>query len=284
MNQMIQPQNQEIIYNDIYPEIKEDKINLIFILSDNTRKYIKIPSSLRKNELYLVAERFRKIQYSDIALYYKGHLLDNNESTIEFISNGDSINVSEILDIDYNYYNKLLSKKSKNNFYNVILETLSGIKMNKTFPKETTTEEIIKSFLSIMKIPIKLYLKQYYIRYNGITLRLEDKNVFNEEIPNVTIIFFECMRFNIRKGKKLLVTIKKENEILTDEFFVGTLELLKCFYEELKSKLNRNHYKLIDNPIIIPGDIELKKDDERTFSSIGIRENFICKVKVEYSK
>ena len=141
MNQMVQAQNQEIIYDDIYPEIKEDKINIIFILSDNTRKYIKIPSSLRKNELYLVAESFRNIKYSDIALFYKNQLLNNDESTIEFILDGDSIKMDEILDVDLNYYNSLLSKKPSEDLYNVTLETSSG-KINRAFPLDTTIEEI----------------------------------------------------------------------------------------------------------------------------------------------
>ena len=145
MNQMVQAQNQEIIYDDIYPEIKEDKINIIFILSNNTRKYIKIPSTLRKNELYLVAERFRNIKYSDISLYYKNQLLNNDESTIEFISDGDSIKMDEILDVDLNYYNSLLSQKLSKDLNNITLET-SSRKINRAFPKDATIEEIINLF------------------------------------------------------------------------------------------------------------------------------------------
>ena len=163
MNQMIQAQKKNIMNDDIFPEIKEDKINIILILHNNTRQNIKIPSSLRKNELYF-AERFRSIKYSDIKLYYKNQLLANDESTIEFISNGDSINMNEILDVDLNYYNSLISKNSSKNLYNVILET-SSKKINRAFPKNSTIEEILKSFLSIMRIPFKLYLKDYNIRY-----------------------------------------------------------------------------------------------------------------------
>ena len=162
MNKMVQAQNQEIIYDDIYPEIKEDKINVIFILSNNKRKYIKIPSSLRKNELCLVAERFRNIKYSDIALYYKNQLLNNDESTIEFMSDGDSIKMDEILDVDLNYYNSLLSKKPSEDLYNVTLETSSG-KINRAFPLDTTIEEIIKSFLSIMRFPLNYILKNFIL-------------------------------------------------------------------------------------------------------------------------
>ena len=33
--------------------------------------------------------------------------------------------------------------------------------------------------------------------------------------------------------------------------------------------------------MIYPGEIEVKENDERTFSEIGIRNNFICKWKVQ---
>lgn len=279
MNKMVQAQNQEIIYDDIYPEIKEDKINVIFILFNNTRKYIKIPSSLRKNELYLIAERFRNIKYSDIALYYKNQLLNNDESTIEFISDGDPIKMDEILDADLNYYNSLLSKKPSKYLYNITLETSSS-KINRAFPKDATIEEIIKSFLSEMRIPFKLYLKDYYIKYGSRVLHLEDKNVLYENIDGIMLNFLEIIKRECH-GKLLAVTIKNENNTLTNEFVAGTLQQIKCFYKEIKSKLYSNNYKLMGNPIIIPGEIELKQDDERTFSSIGIRENFICKVKIQ---
>ena len=279
MNKMVQAQNQEIIYDDIYPEIKEDKINVIFILSNNKRKYIKIPSSLRKNELCLVAERFRNIKYSDIALYYKNQLLNNDESTIEFMSDGDSIKMDEILDVDLNYYNSLLSQKSNKDLNNITLEASSS-KINRAYQKDATIEEIIKSFLSEMRIPFKLYLKDYYIKSGSRVLHLEDKNVLYENIDGIKLNFLENIKRECH-GKLLAVTIKNENNTLTNEFVAGTLQQIKCFYKEIKSKLYNNNYKLMGNPIIIPGEIELKQDDERTFSSIGIRENFICKVKIQ---
>ena len=37
-------------------------------------------------------------------------------------------------------------------------------------------------------------------------------------------------------GKLLAVTIKNENNTLTNEFVAGTLQQIKCFYKEIKSK------------------------------------------------
>lgn len=186
----------------------------------------------------------------------------------------------EELDVDLNYYNSLLSKKTSKNLYNITLETGTGYRINRTFPKDATIEEIIKSFLSIMRIPFKLYLKDYYIRYNGKTLHLEDKNILYENIYNVKIYFFESEKRKFQ-GKILEVIIINENDICLIRVSAGTLQQIKCLYKEIKDTLYSNHFNLIENPIIIPAEIELKQDDERTFSSIGIRENFICKVKVQ---
>ncbi len=128
-----------------------------------------------------------------------------------------------------------------------------------------------------MRFPFKLYLKEFYIRYNGITLNLEDKNILYTD-SDIKIIFLEIEKRK-SKGKMLVAIIKNENDILINKF-TGTLQNIKNFYKELKAELYGYRYKLMGNPIIIPGEIELKEDDERTFSSFGIRENFTCKVKL----
>ena len=112
MNQMIlslQKQQQKN-YIDIFPYIKEDKKEIIFITSDNKLEYIKIPKSLRKNELYYSANRFKNFKYSDIKLFHKNNLLENDDSSIDNISINDSIKIVEELDVDLSYYNSLLEK------------------------------------------------------------------------------------------------------------------------------------------------------------------------------
>ena len=47
--------------------------------------------------------------------------------------------------------------------------------------------------------------------------------------------------------------------------------------------LNLNYYK-IEDFIVIPGEVVLKKNNEKTFSSIGIRNDFICKTKISIIK
>jgi len=83
---------------DIYPYIKEEKINITFNINNKKKKTIKIPCTLRKNELYYTAEVFLydlndDDYYTGIELYYKNKLLNNDDSLIENISNDDIINI-----------------------------------------------------------------------------------------------------------------------------------------------------------------------------------------------
>ena len=64
---------------DIYPYIKEEKINITFNINNKKTKTIKIPCTLRKNELYYTAEVFLydlndDDYYTGIELYYKNKL------------------------------------------------------------------------------------------------------------------------------------------------------------------------------------------------------------------
>ena len=60
---------------------------------------------------------------------------------------------------------------------NVILETGESKKINRPFPIEATIQQVLKSFLSIMKIPFKNY-KNFYFLFNGKNLDLRDNILF----------------------------------------------------------------------------------------------------------
>ena len=89
---------------DIYPYIKEPKKEIIFVTSDFKRKRVLIPKSLRKNELYNTSEKFRCHKYSEIKLLHNAEILDNDDTSIECISNQDIIKINESLDVDTSYY------------------------------------------------------------------------------------------------------------------------------------------------------------------------------------
>lgn len=64
-------------------------------------------------------------------------------------------------------------------------------------------------------------------------------------------------------------------------FLIGTLNQIKELYKAMKIYASVNPFDLVGNGKISPGEIEVKENDERTFSDIGIRDNFICKWKIK---
>ena len=143
---------------------------------------------------------------------------------------------------------------------------------------------------SDVRIPYK-YRNDYTFLDNGLTLNVNsDKylgNIF-KDLEKITIVELKKSIVNWIPGpgkllKFTLVNDNNNNDIII-KAEVGTLEQIKDFYNKVKSEiktfLTSKGNKLLENPRIYPGGIEVKENDERTFSSIGIRDNFICKVKL----
>jgi hypothetical protein len=80
-------------------------------------------------------------------------------------------------------------------------------------------------------------------------------------------------------GKIFNVSIQNNRDLRLN-FKVGTLEQIKSFRRRINQEIENLRYSIINNPILNPGEIELSEDDERTFSSIGIRDNCICRVEL----
>ena len=74
-------------------------------------------------------------------------------------------------------------------------------------------------------------------------------------------------------GKYLKVLVKDKNNNLILEAFAGTLETISLFYNYL---INGCPYLNITKIKI--NQKEIQKNDERTFSSIGIRDDFIVNI------
>jgi len=132
---------------DIYPYIREPKKEIIIVTTNDKRKRILIPESLRKNELYYTSTNFRCKEYSDIKLYHNTVLLYDDDTSIECISNGDIIKINEYLDIDPSFYKTLLLKYKNSKMIN--------IGFFKYFPVDITVMDMIKAFLTEIEVPFK---------------------------------------------------------------------------------------------------------------------------------
>ena len=284
MNQMMNIQNQkQNNYEDIFPYIKKNKKNITFITSKNEYKNIKVPYSLRKDEIYSLAKWFRCNKYSEIELFHNNELLPNDDSFIDCLSNGDFIKIKEDLDIEPFYYNSLIEKYKKFPKISIIITNDAGQKYLRELPKSITIEEMIKAFLSEMKIPFK-YKRNYKFNYNAQDLNENsfDNCLVKDIIKNnstICVIEKNNVISGITPGPGKLIRVKI---IINDKIImrtnIGTLEQLKNFYKKLKDYYYSIYNKSIENAKIYPEEIELRQDDERTFSSIGIREEFICKI------
>ena len=126
-NQMFQIQNQMMVnqmqnnyqqkskekdeITDIYNEIKEEKKQIIFTrVLDNKSFIVLIPCSLRKNDLYGFAIRFKKFAFSQIQLFHKDSFLNADETKIDCIKEGDEVKIIEVLfGVDFSCYDSYLS-------------------------------------------------------------------------------------------------------------------------------------------------------------------------------
>ena len=265
---------------DEFPEIKEPKKCIYFINNNNGKRFgILIPYSLKSKKLYSIAKKYKLYKYSDLKLFYKNNYLREDETPIDLISFGDEINIVEDLyDIDLTYYQSYLSKNNKKEMINIMFNFSSGIKKRMTFTLETTVKEMIKMFFFEMRIPEK-EKKNFRLIYDASHLDFNDNSTLLEkEFHNlISITVYECNQFVpniIYKGKKIKAKIYNKEKIISN-IIIGTLDTIEQLYLSLEYYIPSEYSKIKKLEI---GGKELKKDDKRTFSSIGINNDFICNI------
>ena len=288
---------EKLLYKDIYPEINEKKINVKFIFPEKIY-YIKIPSSLRKDELYRTVNyinyqenEFINFPSNDIIetieLFHNGIELENDDSPINCIKEFDSI-IVKFINYEYDLYIDSLYLKAKNSEI-ISIKINGGFRESKIIlllEKNMTVEEMMKVFC--LRIYINLpYINTIYFTYNG------ERLIYNKTLDEYNISRSGCSLntqywrlnnnlddYSIIKnpGKHLHACVKDEIDNLEFNFHAGTLQKIKDFYNYLNLYLIENK-KIKENFIISIGNLELKKDDERTFNSLGIRNDFTCIIK-----
>ena len=286
-------EDEEENVGDIIPICKEEKEKrkeIIFIKSDFSKIRVRIPSYIRKNELYYIAGKFKCIKYSTIKLFHDTEILLNDDTSIDSISDGDYIKINENLDINDFYYKSLFLKhKNTDRFIHVSLH--GERRISRKFPEDITIKEMLSAFLMELKIPIYLS-NNFRFNFNCKNLHYEDNEKIKDLIYNnfAFIYFYETNHimggvFLFGKEGKLIninLEIKKGNLCLERiETEIGTLKIIKDLYFSIQSSLKLLYGKEnleIKEIKIIPGNIEIKEDDERTLSLIGVREDFKCEV------
>ena len=271
-------------YEDIFPYIKSPKKSIIFIKSLNEEIKVKIPNLVKKNDLYSIAQRFINNIYSDILLYYKNNLLDNNDTDIESLSDGDPIAIKEELNIDHSY-EKHISAKYQNSEKKII-----KFKNNKEgycyiiLPLDLTCEELMEIYFIHFEIPPK-YKNDFYFLFNTINI----KQIPNEKLSNLVanisnpVILVDKVRnfeYYIPKGfgkiVKVLIEDNRKGKIVLMR--MGILEQIKVLFLQDRFELSNFDYQnVFENPkkyLFFIGENRIEINDERALASLGIRNDF----------
>jgi len=109
---------------DVYYYINEKKKVIIFERNDQRQFRVKVPLSLRNNELYYTAKKYKINEFSDMELFYDNNLLNNDDSPINNIANGGKVIIVENLDeIKTSYYRKkYMPSLPRDNIINIIFK------------------------------------------------------------------------------------------------------------------------------------------------------------------
>jgi len=301
-NQNKEEENLKIKYQDIYPKIKEKKIKVKFIFpqsenGENFIYYIQIPSSLRKDELYSIVNYIynREIDFpfneiiEMIELFHNDIELENDNTPINYIKDFDSI-IVKFNNSEIELYKDSFSLKTKNSkiFLIIFFKEISLINTRFfKFEANMTVEEMMKAFFiyNYINFPLHYFFYFYDIYYNSLKLEYNTTLLKNGVISNsiLRIVFNGRHLWNVyslyqNPGKHLHVSVKDEINNAKFNFHAGTLQKIKDFYEYLNLYLIENE-KIKENIVIYIGKIELKKDEESTFNSFGIRNDFTCIIK-----
>jgi hypothetical protein len=281
---------------DLYPYIKGERKEIIFVNSTNVSKIVKIPISLRKNDIYAIAEKYKSSEYYEIIqLNHNNKKLENDDSSIDCILNGDSIKIIEFLDCDTSYIDSLLLKhKNSPIIHNIKFNTTTGHIFPLHLPNDITGFEMKKAFCAKMKIPFK-FINKFSFIYNAYQIKDNAilENIFNiSKEPHVVVSencsLLACISQCPIEGKRIHASIylnDKQPEFYKS-FCVGTLTQIKEFFFVMRMNNEYLGLCLLGNGLFYGkiGEIEVKENDERSFSEIGIREDFICKLKVKKIK
>ena len=259
---------------DVCPNLNEEKKLIIFERNDKKQYKAKVPKSLRMVELYYVAIEFKINRYSKMELFHNDKYLKEDDSHINFISNGDKVIIAENLDeLNFSYYKNVYQKNLSSNIINIIFKfSFNNKSKTMTFSKKTRIREMFKMFFQENKI-LGEGKKYYKFLLDSKSLNVDDDSPIENKFfsDNKTIIVDEVKEMNEIKGKKLEVDVRnRRNKLFKTS--IGTFNQIKDLYYRLEQNyLNR---KIIQR-ITIKGK-ELIRGDERTFFSINVRDNFKC--------
>ena len=138
---------------------------------------------------------------------------------------------------------------------------------------------MLKIYLFLRNIPEK-YKINYIFSYNALTLNDENKlikDIIGQNNSKIEIIENGLIGVHENKGKILKATIIDRKRITTHD--IGTLNQIKDLHLFLRETID--NFDKVKN-IVMDG--KKNYDENSTFSSIGIRKDFVCKIQYQEEK
>jgi len=306
--------NQNAMYNNnqnyksiIYFEcVKEDKLNITFLIYQCTYIKTQIPKFITKNELYFIADLIKSqslFEFSDpkgIELFYNDKKILRDDSDIKFLSDNSLLKIEDNSspEYDYTYYKKFGCKvKDKKEYINLLFH-YDCIKYNMQFPGQEPFNEVSHAFFSKHaiekgnrdKFKFNFMLGSCLIEANN-TTSIKNLQLIDISNLNIQVNLSDPYKKNECPGKPIKAILLEKYEDLNpnQEFLVGTLQKIKNLYEKISIELEKNNAKkdkdkgVIKNKnkytfLIKINEQEITPDSGIIFSSLGIKKDFSFKL------
>ena len=254
--------------------IKGPKIIIKFINSDYIIYKVRIPKTINKYDLHTIAKlyKYNKGSYADVLLIYNNNILNNDESSIEFISEEDEFRIIEPRnypdDSYYNYLNKKIGNKM-----NIFIFFPTGKVINFILPENTFISEMIKA----LNLKFGLENKYTSLSYNAENLASYKDRTIKDIIHDKDRVYLnEITNPPYTIGKTVMIDISyTEKNIEGWIFDIGLLNSVNLIIKKVESFHNRKVKK-----IILEGK-ELTRNEEKCLLEYGIKNNFNCLVEFE---
>ena len=269
LNPNYQGLNLELEIRDPLPYMKETKKIINFVNSDYNIIKVKIPNSITKLEFYSIAGLYKVVYNSQYLLIHNNLILKRDESSISEINEEDFVIIIENRNYpDQSYYTFLQKKYQNDKIINIFFDIENEQKKNLILSVNTLICETIKAF----------YLRygfdqmKYIFIYNGKKLSPHDERKLKEIFQYGTNNIISCetikllVNNNSFKGKTIIGRTSINGEI--SEIKIGTLNSVENLINFFQSKYKIELKKIYVNKI------EIKKDDDNSLSSFGIKEDF----------
>ena len=246
---------------DPLPYIKEKKKLIKFINHDFKIFNVKVPTSIDKMTLYQIADMYKSWHVSGFLLVYMNCILNEDESSIESISEGDFVIIIEdIYYLDNTYLNLLTDKNYIGEKINVQINFHNGHIRNYIIPSNTKYSQFYKALTFNFGC-------QYIFTCNGQKMNENNDQLIGGLLPILPIECIGCWGSAISGsvrvfGKKITLKIKNLCEI--PECDVGVLSSVKRFLEFCRNVIGQRVKGFyFDNK-------ELYFEEDRSFASLGI--------------